>query len=112
MDKEELAQKLFTYFGFNYIDGTYIYNLTRSKSAFNVGTMTLDDFEEIDEEFIYELADYILELFQDKEIIEKIYQAYEEIYSQEEKDIERCINTLKLTNEDKEKIRNKYKDLK
>lgn len=57
---ENLAQKLLDYFGFNDIDGTYIYNLTRVKSAFHIGTMTLDDFEEIDEEFIYELAEYIV----------------------------------------------------
>lgn len=66
MDKEELAQKLYDYFGFNTPDGTYIYNLTRVKEAFHVGTMTLDDFKEIDDEFIYDLADYILELIQSK----------------------------------------------
>lgn len=60
MDREQIAQKLFDYFCFNTKDGTYIYNLTRVKSAFNIGTMTLDDFEEIDEDFIYGLADYIL----------------------------------------------------
>jgi len=61
MDREQIAQKLLQYFGFNYQDGTYIYNLMRTKSAFHVGTMTLDDFEEIDEDFVYELADFILE---------------------------------------------------
>jgi len=61
MDKEEMAQKLLQYFGFNYPDGTYIYNLMRTKSAFHVGTMTLDDFEEIDEDFVYDLVDYILD---------------------------------------------------
>ena len=62
MDREKLAEKLFYYFGFDYPDGTYVYNLTRVKSAFHIGTMTLDDFEEIDDEFIYDLADFILEL--------------------------------------------------
>lgn len=62
MNKEEIAQKLLQYFGFNYPDGTYIYNLMRTKSAFHVGTMTLDDFEEIDEDFVYDLVDYILEI--------------------------------------------------
>lgn len=66
MDKEKLIEKLYDYFGFNYPDGTYIYCLTRTKSAFNVGTMTLDDFEEIDDEFIYELADFILEMIKEK----------------------------------------------
>ncbi len=36
----------------DYMDGTYLYHLTRSKSAFAVGTMTLDDFKEIDEELL------------------------------------------------------------
>ena len=66
MDKEKLVEKLFDYFCFNTKDGTYIYNLTRVKEAFHVGTMTLDDFEEIDEEFIYELADFILEIMPSK----------------------------------------------
>lgn len=57
---ENLAQKLFDYFGFNYKDGTYIYSLTRVKSAFHVDTMTLDDFKEIDEEFVYDLAEFIV----------------------------------------------------
>ena len=61
MDREKLAQLLFDFFGFNGHDGTYTYNLTRCKSAFNVGTMTLDDFVEMDEEQIYELSDFIIE---------------------------------------------------
>jgi hypothetical protein len=36
-------------------DGTYLYHLTRCKEAFNVGTMTLDDFVEIDEELVDEI---------------------------------------------------------
>lgn len=36
----------------DWMDGTYLYCLTRAKSAFSVGTMTLDDFEEIDEELL------------------------------------------------------------
>jgi len=65
MNKDEIADKLLQYFGFNYPDGTYIYNLMRTKSAFNVGTMTLGDFEEIDEDFVYDLADYILEIIKE-----------------------------------------------
>ncbi|PLR99540.1 hypothetical protein [Bacillus sp. T33-2] len=40
-------------------DGTYLYNLTRVKEAFNVGTMTLDDFVEIDEELVEEIFEAI-----------------------------------------------------
>lgn len=61
MSKEKLVDLLNNWFGMNDVDGTYVYNLTRCKSAFLVGTMTLDDFEEITDENIDELADYILE---------------------------------------------------
>lgn len=40
-------------------DGTYIYCLTRVKEAFHYGTMTLDDWVEVDEEF----TDQFVELF-------------------------------------------------
>ena len=60
MDREQIAQKLYDFFDFNSKDGTYVYDLTRDKKAFGLGTMTLDDFEEIDDNFIYELADYII----------------------------------------------------
>jgi uncharacterized membrane protein len=64
--KDELAEKLEDYFGFNGSDGTYFYWLTRVKEAFHVGTMTLDDFVEIDGDFVDELADFILEQFNSK----------------------------------------------
>ena len=48
-------------FDINSKDGTYVYNLTRVKEAFGYGTMTIDDFEEIDSIFIDELADFILD---------------------------------------------------
>lgn len=44
---------------FNVPSDTYSYNLTRSKEAFIVGAVTLDDFEEFDEDTINELAEYI-----------------------------------------------------
>ena len=44
-------------------DGTYFYNLTRTKTAFNVGTVTIDDFEEMEYEQIEELADIIMKQF-------------------------------------------------
>lgn len=60
MNREQIAGKLYDFFDFNSKDGTYVYNLTRVKEAFGLGTMTLDDFEEIDDEFIYDLADFII----------------------------------------------------
>ena len=47
----------------DYMDGTYLYHLTRSKSAFAVGTMTLDDFKEIDEELLDEIFNAIEPFF-------------------------------------------------
>lgn len=47
----------------DYMDGTYLYHLTRSKSAFAVGTMTLDDFKEIDEELLNEIFNAIKPFF-------------------------------------------------
>lgn len=41
------------------IGDSYAYNLTRVKSAFGAGTMTLDDFEEFTEENIDDIIDYI-----------------------------------------------------
>lgn len=43
-------------------DGTYLYNLTRCKSAFSVGTMTMDDFEEVDEELLEETLDAVMDV--------------------------------------------------
>lgn len=53
--KEQLRQKLYSYLGFNGKDGTYLYWLTRVKEAFAIGTMSLDDFVEVDEEFVEEI---------------------------------------------------------
>ena len=61
MNKEQIADKLNEFFDINAKDGTYVYNLTRVKEAFGYGTMTIDDFEEIDSIFIDELADFILD---------------------------------------------------
>jgi hypothetical protein len=58
MIKEELKDKLNKFFN---MKDPYVYQLTRTKEAFQVGTMTLDDFEEIDDNFIDELAYFILE---------------------------------------------------
>ena len=42
------------------IGDSYSYNLTRVKSAFAVGTISLEDFEEFDESLINDLVDYLL----------------------------------------------------
>lgn len=67
----KLANKLYEYENFfaerlkdvliNYFDisDTYAYNLTRDKSAFIEGTMSLNDFEEFDEETIDDIVKYI-----------------------------------------------------
>lgn len=47
----------------DWMDGTYLYHLTRTKSAFAVGTMTLDDFKEIDEELLDEIFNAIEPFF-------------------------------------------------
>lgn len=40
-------------------DGTYLHWLTRCKSAFSVGTVTIDDFEEINDDLTYEIYEAI-----------------------------------------------------
>lgn len=52
---KELLMKYFT------IGDSYSYNLTRVKEAFAVGTVSVEDFEEFDEEFIDDLVKYIME---------------------------------------------------
>ena len=46
---------------FDIPNDTYAYNLTRVKEAFTVGTMTLEDFEEFNEETTRDLAEYLIE---------------------------------------------------
>ena len=55
--KDKLKNLLMEYFS---IGDSYSYNLTRVKSAFAVGTISLEDFEEFDESFINDLVDYLL----------------------------------------------------
>jgi hypothetical protein len=55
--REKLIEILSKYFD---IGDSYAYNLTRVKTAFEVGTMSLEDFEEFDEETISDLADYLI----------------------------------------------------
>ena len=64
LNRDQIAEKFNEFFDINSKDGTYVYNLTRVKEAFGYGTMTIEDFEEVDEVFIYELADFILDNIQ------------------------------------------------
>ncbi|MDT2565157.1 hypothetical protein [Enterococcus avium] len=43
------------------VDDTYAYFLTREKSSFSVGTVTLDDFEEWTDSDVADLTDSIME---------------------------------------------------
>lgn len=58
MDKDNLVTVLNDYFSI-YTD-TYAYNLTRDKTAFSYGTMTMEDFEEFTEETTSDLAEFII----------------------------------------------------
>lgn len=60
--KAEAEKKLFEHLGFDGVDGTYLYWLSRVKEAFHVGTMTLDDFVEVDGDFVGELADLFVNM--------------------------------------------------
>jgi len=56
--RERLIQLLSRYFN---IGDSYTYNLTRVKSAFAVGTVDLEDFDEYTEDDVADLADYLLD---------------------------------------------------
>lgn len=43
------------------IGDSYTYNLTRVQEGFVVGTVTVDDFEEFDEEIINDIVGYIFD---------------------------------------------------
>lgn len=55
--KEKLVDILNQFFG---MEDTYAYWLTRVKSAFAAGTVTIDDFEEFTDKTVDELADFII----------------------------------------------------
>lgn len=55
--KDKLKDLLMEYFS---IGDSYSYNLTRVKSAFTVGTVSLEDFEEFDESVIDDIVEYLL----------------------------------------------------
>lgn len=58
--EDKLREAIREQLGFNQVDGTYIFYLTRVKTAFGLGTMTLDDFTEIDETLVDDLIEVIL----------------------------------------------------
>lgn len=55
--KDKLKELLMRYFT---IGDSYSYNLTRVKEAFAIGTVSLDDFVEFDEEFIDDIVEYLI----------------------------------------------------
>ena len=64
-------EQLFKHFGFEGKDGTYVYILNRVKEARHYGTLTIDDFSEVDpdEDWYQELEQLI-----STEIIEKLIE--------------------------------------
>lgn len=60
LDRKKLKEILMQYFD---IGDSYTYNLTRVKEGFAVGTVTIDDFEEFDEEIIDDIVEYILDKY-------------------------------------------------
>ena len=55
--KDKLKDLLMEYFT---IGDSYSYNLTRVKSAFAFGTVSLEDFEEFDESVVDDIVEYLL----------------------------------------------------
>lgn len=58
LDRDKLKEILMQYFD---IGDSYTYNLTRVQEGFVVGTVTVDDFEEFDEEIINDIVGYIFD---------------------------------------------------
>ena len=56
--RDKLIELLSQYFN---IGDCYAYNLTKDKSAFGIGTMSLDDFAEFDDDTISDIVDYLIE---------------------------------------------------
>lgn len=56
LEEEQLKEILMSYFG---IGDSDTYQLTRVKEAFDIGTMTFDDFVEWDEKQVDDLIKYI-----------------------------------------------------
>jgi hypothetical protein len=75
---QQIRNILASHFGLTdeWEDGTYLYHLTRVKEAFHVGTMTLDDFVKVDEEFLDEVFESI------KPVVEELQQENEKLRKQ------------------------------
>lgn len=56
--RDKLKDLLMEYFS---IGDSCSYNLTRVKTAFAVGTVSLEDFEEFDESVVDDIVEYLLE---------------------------------------------------
>lgn len=52
--------------GLNGMDGSYIHDLTRTKEAYSIGTMMLDDFTEWDDSRIAEVAQKLCDWLNDE----------------------------------------------
>jgi hypothetical protein len=78
-----IEQKLIDQFGFNDTDGSYLHHLTRVKSAYAVGTVSLDDFEEItqDDEWYQELKKLFIDSIQEAQELGRA-QGREEVASE------------------------------
>lgn len=48
----------------DYKDGTYLHHLTRCKSAYGAGTMSLDDFVEVEYDFLEEILGDLMKQFE------------------------------------------------
>lgn len=59
--KEKIAEAISKHVS---IEDTYTYDLKRTKSAFEVGTMSLEDFEEWTDENVEDLAETIVDALQ------------------------------------------------
>lgn len=59
--KEKISEAISTHIS---LDDTYTYELTRVKTAFEVGTMSLEDFEEWTDENVDDLAKSIVDALQ------------------------------------------------
>ena len=66
--REDLRDVLLDIFELSdgHTDGTYLYWLTRVKEGFNVGTVSIDDFVEVDEEKVDESLELIMELLSNR----------------------------------------------
>ena len=85
--KKEFDELLDNQFNLNSKSGSYIYHLTRVKEAFEIGTMKLDDFMEIDcdDEWLCNMREEFKNFF--KKQFQNQRQEFEDIVKKVEKDI-------------------------